>query len=177
MDPVQILLFIVVAVLTGLLVAVGMQAFLILQDVRRAIKKTNQLLDDAHILTNSIARPVQGFTHFIEGAKSIRHILDLANDLVDRKQEKHTAKNPVAISEPMHRYDYSPVSAPTEPEFTPLTKEEAYQYAAGAMEDEEAQYNERAERLLGAEVHANPIHHTQERNRRFFHRGGKSLSS
>jgi hypothetical protein len=76
MDPVQILLFIVVSVLTGLLVAVGIQAFLILQDFKKSVNKLNAILEDTHTLTNSVARPISGFTNFVEGAKNIRHLLD-----------------------------------------------------------------------------------------------------
>lgn len=150
MDPVQILLFVVVSVLTGLLLAVGIQAFLILHDVKKSIKKFNQLLDDAQVFTNTVARPVQGLTHLIEGVKNIKNIVDFTTDLVNKKEP---AVNKVPS----------------------VTQEQAYQYQT-QMEDEEAQAQERASMLLGAEkVH--PIHKVQERGRRFFHRSGKPLTS
>lgn len=85
MDPVQILLFIVVSVLTGLLVAVGAQAFLILRDFKKSVGKLNEILDDTHMLTNSVARPISGFTNFVEGAKNVRHLLDT---LTGRKEKE-----------------------------------------------------------------------------------------
>ena len=65
MDPVQILLFIVVTSLTGLLIAVGIQAFMILKDAHSAVQKFNGLLDDARVLTGSVARPIEGLRSFV----------------------------------------------------------------------------------------------------------------
>ncbi|MEK7521291.1 MAG: hypothetical protein AAB599_00605 [Patescibacteria group bacterium] len=77
MDPVQILLFVTVTILTGLLVAVGVQVFLILRNVQKTIDRANKLLDDAHVLTNSVTRPIEGLRHFVEGVKDIGHLSDV----------------------------------------------------------------------------------------------------
>lgn len=82
MDPVQILLFVVVSVLTSLLVAVGVQAFFILRQLRHTIVKLDKVLEDAHVLTSSIARPIVGFTNFIE---SMKHIGDLVDFILERR--------------------------------------------------------------------------------------------
>ncbi len=47
MDSIQTLLITVVVVLTILLVLVGIQVFFILLDVKKGIKKINNLLDDS----------------------------------------------------------------------------------------------------------------------------------
>lgn len=147
MDPVRILLFVVVSLLTGLLVAVGIQAFLILLDLKHSIKKLNQLLEDAQILTNTVARPVAGLVHLAEGVKNIKNIIDFASSLTHK----------------------SNVSVPLVPS--------AADYSAGtAMEDEEAQLKERAALLLGQDA-PHPVQKIQEQGRRFFHRSGKPLTS
>lgn len=150
MDPVQILLFVVVLTLTGLLVAVGVQAFLILHSAKKTIKKLNELLDDVQVLTNSVARPVQGITHLIEGVKNLRSIVDFTSGLVNKK--------------PQEEVDTSPVEGGF------------YNYESLAMEEEEPYYKERAAILLKEEK-PHPIHKIQERGRRFFHRSGKPLTS
>lgn len=56
MDGIQTLLVIVVVSLTILLIVVGVQVFLIIIDLRRAIKRLNSILEDA-ILGGGLIRP------------------------------------------------------------------------------------------------------------------------
>lgn len=56
MDSVQKLLVIVVISLTTLLLVVGVQVFLIILDLRKAIKRLNSILEDA-ILGGGLIRP------------------------------------------------------------------------------------------------------------------------
>lgn len=56
MDSVQKLLVIVVISLTTLLLVVGIQVFLIILDLRKAIKRLNSILEDA-ILGGGLIRP------------------------------------------------------------------------------------------------------------------------
>lgn len=56
MDGVQKLLVIVVIVLTFLLGVVGIQVFLVIVDLRKAIKRLNSILEDA-ILGGGLIRP------------------------------------------------------------------------------------------------------------------------
>ncbi len=80
MDPVRILLFIVITLLTGLLVVVGVQAFFILREFKNALGKLNKILEDAHSISSSVARPIVGASNFIEGIKSVKGLLDLMTD-------------------------------------------------------------------------------------------------
>lgn len=93
MDPTQILLFAVVITLTLLLVIVGIQVFLILKETRRAIKKTNKLLDEANDFLPSIRRPVMSATNMFEAFKNVKHIIDFAvregSGLLSRKKTIH----------------------------------------------------------------------------------------
>lgn len=56
MDSVQKLLVVVVILLTMLLLVVGVQVFLIILDLRKAIKRLNSILEDA-ILGGGLIRP------------------------------------------------------------------------------------------------------------------------
>lgn len=56
MDGVQTLLVVVVVILTLLLLVVGVQVVLIILDLRRAVKRLNNILEDA-ILGGGLIRP------------------------------------------------------------------------------------------------------------------------
>lgn len=79
MDPTQILLFSVVTVLTILLVAVGVQVFFILREAKKALEKTNKILEDASFVSGAVAKPVAGLASFVDGLKSIRDLIDLVS--------------------------------------------------------------------------------------------------
>src|SRR3989344_5535092 len=149
MDPVRILLFVVVSLLTGLLVAVGTQAFLILLDLKRSVKKLNQFLEDAQVLTNAVARPVQGLTHLVEGARNIKSVIDFTNALMSKQQTVESTEH--------------------------SSQKESWE-SSTSMEDEEAQFRQRAALLLGEDA-PHPVQKVQEHGRRFFHRAGKPLTS
>lgn len=56
MDGIQTLLVVVVATLTILLFIVGVQVFLIIIDLRKAVKRLNNILEDA-ILGGGLIKP------------------------------------------------------------------------------------------------------------------------
>lgn len=56
MDGIQKLLVVVVVSLTILLMVVGVQVFLVIIDLRRAVKRLNNILEDA-ILGGGLIRP------------------------------------------------------------------------------------------------------------------------
>lgn len=86
MDPVRILLFVVVSALTVLLVSVGVQVFLILQDLRKTLRKFNRVVDDLHLISNSFAKPVAGITGFFENIKHFKELVDFLADKHSRRQ-------------------------------------------------------------------------------------------
>jgi len=56
MDGIQVLLVVVVIALTLLLVFVGIQVFLVIIDLRKAVKRLNSILEDS-ILGGGLIRP------------------------------------------------------------------------------------------------------------------------
>lgn len=83
-DVTQILLIIVVTVLTTLLTVVGIQVIYILKEFRKTVEKTNKVLDDAGVISESVAKPVESMSGLIMG---IRRGLEIF-DLFKRKKEK-----------------------------------------------------------------------------------------
>lgn len=86
LEPAQLLIFIVILVLTVLLIVLGIQVFLILRDLRVTINKTNKILDNADIITESIATPVSSLSSLIMGIKTgagmagiIKKVMDSAD--------------------------------------------------------------------------------------------------
>ena len=139
MEPVQVLLFTVVSILTGLLLAVGIQVFIILHEVKKTLSRVNRILERAENISDAVARPVQGITSFMENVKGIKDVIDL---LVDKHEKSSTIQT-------------------LEQRFAPTVFPE--------IEEEESQ-------SLESHPHSR-ISLLQERGRRFFHKGGKSLSS
>jgi len=85
MEPAQILLTIVVVVLTIILVAVGIQVFLILKELRRSVQKTNKILDDAQEVSHSVAKPISSLSTSLMGISGVG---GLVSWLMTRKSKK-----------------------------------------------------------------------------------------
>ena len=93
-DAVQIVLLLVIVVLTVLLVVLGIQVFYILREFRKTIKKTNNVLDNADSITQSIQDPLSAISSITGGlgggsvltlARLVKTLLGGSGD-TDRKQ-------------------------------------------------------------------------------------------
>lgn len=89
MDPAQILLLIVVTVLTLLLLLLGLQVYFILRELRKTVIKMNKVLDDAGLISESVAQPVSNLSGIITGVKTGLSILSIFN----KKKHKDGEKN------------------------------------------------------------------------------------
>jgi hypothetical protein len=69
-DTIQILLTAVITTLTVLLVLIGVQIFIILGEVRKILKKTNLMFDDASKITHAVVQPVEEASSFVLGLKN-----------------------------------------------------------------------------------------------------------
>lgn len=76
MDPTQILLFAVVVILTFLLLIVGIQVFFILRETKKAIKKTNKLLEEAQEVLPTFKKPILAAGNMFETFKNVKHVID-----------------------------------------------------------------------------------------------------
>lgn len=83
-DTTQILLIAVITVLTVILTVIGIQLIYILREFRKTVEKTNKILDDTGLITESIAKPVVGISSLITGIKAG---VDIAN--IFKRKVKH----------------------------------------------------------------------------------------
>lgn len=148
MESTQILLFVVVVILTGLLTFVGIQVFLILRETQKTLQKLNKILDDAGVMADTIVKPIVGIASFVEGLKGVKGIVDLLHDKATGNTQK---KIEARVS--------SPADERSSPNRIP--------YEAFVEEESET-------RAKSPHTHISAL---QERGRRFFHRGGKPLTS
>lgn len=153
MEPTQILLFVVVAVLTSLLVFVGVQVFLLLREAQKTLQKLNRILDDAGIVADTVVKPIVGVASFVEGLKGIKGIIDLLHDKATRDPgQKKIEDSRRGVSQTVIPYETYMEDLSDIDEETPRTHIET------------------------PHIHTH-ISALQERGRRFFHRGGKPLTS
>lgn len=71
MENTQILLIGVVTALMILLILIGIQVFFILREIQKSVQKTNKMLDDMGVISESIAKPVASLSNSITGVSSI----------------------------------------------------------------------------------------------------------
>lgn len=58
LDPAQNVLLLVIVVLAILLLVLGIQVFIILQNLRKTIAKANKILDDTGVIAESVSKPI-----------------------------------------------------------------------------------------------------------------------
>lgn len=85
MDPTQILLIVVVLALTILVIFLGVQVYHILGELRLSVRKTNKMLDDMGLITESVAKPISQASGFVTGLKSG---MKLISSFVSKEEEK-----------------------------------------------------------------------------------------
>lgn len=89
MDTAQVLMIVVVVVLTGLLLVLGIQVYLILQEFRKTLTKANKVLDDIELLTESIANPISKLSALTTSFKTGTMIASLFKLLPIFQGKKH----------------------------------------------------------------------------------------
>ena len=57
-DITQVVLLLVLAILTILLVVLGIQVFFILKEFRKTVVKANKVLDDTQTITKNVSAPI-----------------------------------------------------------------------------------------------------------------------
>ena len=87
-EPAQILLIIVVSTLTVLLTIIGIQVFFILQEFRRTMQKMNKILDDAGLISESVAKPISKISGSLVGLSGVTGILKLLSTFKKKKVQK-----------------------------------------------------------------------------------------
>jgi hypothetical protein len=91
MEITQILLVIVVLALTSIMSIVGIEVFFIFKEIRQSMKKLNKMLSDMGLITESIAKPIAGFSGFVSGLKSGTDAIKLLTKDEKKKEKKEKA--------------------------------------------------------------------------------------
>lgn len=89
----QIILVIVVVILVILLIIFSIYIFKILEEVKISLKKTNSMLDDFKRITKSVADPIEHASEFISGLKKGAKLVEMAGELVAKKQAHDRRKS------------------------------------------------------------------------------------
>jgi len=83
----QILLSLVVTTIATVLTIAGIEVIHILREFRKSVKTFNQILEDSHLISSSIAKPISGMSSFLMGLKSGMEVVSTLFE--KRKGEKN----------------------------------------------------------------------------------------
>lgn len=86
MDLTQAVLLSAIVALTIFLIFVGFQAFFTLKDLRKTLKKVDQLVDDANQIAEEVKRPLSSASHLFTALTTGGGIVHL----LKRGQKKET---------------------------------------------------------------------------------------
>lgn len=89
LSPTQLIGIIIAISLTALLLVIGYQIIKILTEIRNTLHKINNIVDQAHIITKSIAGPVVSFSGFLSGLKDGASIVKLFTDNESTQKKKN----------------------------------------------------------------------------------------
>jgi Zn-dependent protease len=70
MDITQIVIIVSLIVITAIIVIGGIYFVRLLKDLSVTLKKTNLILDDTHLITDSVAKPVSSISEILMGFKN-----------------------------------------------------------------------------------------------------------
>lgn len=86
-DPVQLVLLLVIAVLTVLLVVLGIQVFFILKQLRTTLKTANKILETTENITESVSQPVSFLSGLLLSGKSLTALLNFLKHDKEKKEK------------------------------------------------------------------------------------------
>lgn len=70
MDITQIVIIVSLIAITITIVGAGIYFIRLLKDLAVTLKKTNIILDDTHLITDSVAKPISSFSEILMGFKN-----------------------------------------------------------------------------------------------------------
>ncbi len=183
MQLTQILLFAVVGILTILLVAVGVQVMIILFQAKKTMNKLDRFLEDANVISHSVARPMAGVNNFLEGLKNMKSLVEIVSEKqreVVKPHAHHQAHHTPQVQVPVQQQ--TPTAMQTiQQVLDKTTKSPAVEtmQLAPIVEELREDVSEVAEMVsdIPQQMQHTHIHAMQERGRRFFHKSGKPLTS
>jgi hypothetical protein len=90
----QIILVIVVTILSILLVIFSIYIFRILDEIKKTLEKTNEIMVDIKRISRSVAEPIEHASEFVSGLKKGAKLVELAGEIIEKKKtaKKKTEK-------------------------------------------------------------------------------------
>ena len=93
MDIAQIALFVIIVILAILLIVLGIQVFFILREFKKTVNKTNKVLDNTNVITESFSAPISSLSGVAAGFKSIIPFLNIFKKFISKEDEELGKKN------------------------------------------------------------------------------------
>jgi len=90
-ETLQVILFIMLVVVIVFFLILGVQVFLLLQEVRKTVKKANKVLDDTGNITQNVSGRIASFSDIIGGVTAgtiVTKILRLVINMVGKNERK-----------------------------------------------------------------------------------------
>lgn len=87
MDIAQVALFVVIIVLAILLLVLGVQVFFILREFRKTVSKTNKVLDNTEIITQSVSAPISSLSGIATGLKTVGPIISFFKKIISKDED------------------------------------------------------------------------------------------
>lgn len=84
MDSAQVILITVIVLLTVLLIALGVQVFFILRELRKTVSKANKVLDNTDVITGSVSAPISSLSGIAAGIKTIAPFLNIFKKIISK---------------------------------------------------------------------------------------------
>ena len=86
----QVILIFILALLTINIIIVGVYVIIVLKELRVTIKKSNEVLDNVHSVTNAVSNPITSLVGIVsgvvEGFKAVKSITSLRD--VNKKEDE-----------------------------------------------------------------------------------------
>ena len=87
MDITQFALFTVIILLSILLLVLGVQVFFILREFRKTVTKTNKVLDNTNVITESVSAPISSLSSLAMGVKTIAPLLNFFKKIISSEED------------------------------------------------------------------------------------------
>lgn len=87
MEITQIIIIISLIAITTVIVVSGIWLVKLFKELNNTLKKTNDILDDTHLITSSVAKPVSSISEFVMGFKNGFSFFNKFFDKKDKKDE------------------------------------------------------------------------------------------
>lgn len=88
MDPLVIVVTVVAVVLSLVLLVVGIQTILVLQQIRRTLERVNQLTEVAESSLQKVAAPLQNLGGMMSGMKTGFKMLEMFTQFLQKHNEE-----------------------------------------------------------------------------------------